>query len=65
MFKKARKLPLRKRILYTVILSVLWIFIASTFTIQVQTNFLLSTLVIAGISSVFFPFTTEDTSSDD
>jgi hypothetical protein len=56
MFDKAKKLPLYLRILLTVTISIIWIFIASNLEIEIQSNWLLSTIVIAFISSIFFPF---------
>lgn len=55
MFKKAKKLPLSFRIMLTILLSVFWVYMASQFEIDVQTNWIISTFVIAGISSLFFP----------
>jgi ABC-type uncharacterized transport system permease subunit len=40
-------------------LSVLWIFIASNFKIDLQVNWILSTFVIAWIISIFFPMRKE------
>ncbi len=54
MFDKVRSLPLPLRILLTIIVSLIWIFIASNFNIELQANWILSTLVIAGIASIFF-----------
>ncbi len=65
MFEKARKLPLLTRIILTILLSVVWIFIASNFDIKLKTNWILSTFVIAGISSIFFPFSSKKSNKDD
>jgi len=56
MFDKAKKLPLITRIILTILLSLIWVFIASNFNIGLRSNWILSTFVIAGISSIFFPF---------
>ncbi len=59
MFKKAKKLPTYLKILLTAFFSVLWILIASNFDIKIHTNWMMSGLVIAWISSVFFGFNTK------
>jgi uncharacterized membrane protein (GlpM family) len=59
MLKKAKELPLFSKILYFIILSALWIFISSNLIENIQTNWIVSTLVIAWISSVFFGFNTK------
>lgn len=65
MFDKAKKLPLLLRIVLTIILSVVWILIASYFEMDIQSNWILSTLVIAWISSMFFPFSKQSKSQED
>jgi hypothetical protein len=59
MFEKTRNLPLVIRIILTLILSVGWIYLASGFDMETQTNWLISTLAIAFISSIFFPFSSK------
>lgn len=56
LFDRAKRLPVLTRIMFTIALSIGWILIASNFDLDSQTNWILSTFVIAGISSIFFPF---------
>lgn len=62
MFEKTRKLPLLIRIVFTILLSAVWIIVAANLDIDLQSNWILSTLVIAGISSIFFPFSKQENS---
>lgn len=55
MIEKARKIPLITRIVLTILLSISWILIASNFDMDIQSNWLLSTLVIVAITTIFFP----------
>tara|TARA_B100001063_G_scaffold243615_1_gene274641 strand:+ start:699 stop:896 length:198 start_codon:yes stop_codon:yes gene_type:complete len=64
MIEKARKLPLLTKIILTIILSLIWIFIASSFDLDIKSNWILSVFVIAGISSIFFPFGKKNKPSD-
>tara|TARA_B100000809_G_C14871281_1_gene435638 strand:- start:179 stop:409 length:231 start_codon:yes stop_codon:yes gene_type:complete len=59
MFKKAKELPTFSKILYFIFLSALWIFISSFLIESIQTNWIVSTLMIAWISSIFFGFNTK------
>ena len=59
MFEKARKLTTYLKILLTVILSAIWLLISSNFDIGIQINWIISTIFIAWISSVFFGFNTK------
>ncbi len=56
MFEKASKLPLFIRIILTIVLSIIWILMISNFDLDIKTNWIVSTIGIAGISSIFFPF---------
>ncbi len=64
LFDRAKKLPLLTRTVLTIILSLIWILIASNIEFDSQTNWIISTLVIAWISSIFFPFRKSRKSSD-
>jgi len=59
MFKKAKQLPILFKVLYFIGLSAFWIFISSNLFEDIQTNWIVSTLVIAWISSIFFGFNTK------
>lgn len=59
MLKKAKELPTLSKILYFIVFSALWIFISTTLIEDIQANWIVSTLVIAWLSSVFFGFNTK------
>ncbi len=63
MLEKARKLPLLTKIVFTIIFSLIWIFIASIFEMDIKSNWILSGLVIAAVSSVFVPFSKKEGSN--
>lgn len=64
LFDKAKKLPLFTRVILTIALSIVWIIITSNFNLEIQTNWIISTFVIAWISSIFFPFSKRNKSNN-
>lgn len=64
LFDRAKKLPLFTRIILTIALSIAWIMIASNFELDIQTNWIISTLIIAWITSIFFPFSKQKKSDN-
>lgn len=55
MNKKLRTLSKSKKAIYFIVLSGIWLTIASQFNIDIQTNWILSTIVIAIIANLFYP----------
>ncbi len=55
MIEKIRAFSTIKKTILLIISSIIWIIIASNFGLDIQTNWLLSTFVIAIIANVFFP----------
>lgn len=53
--EKARNLLLVIKIVLIIVFSLIWFLIASNFDLDMKSNWMLSGLVIAVISSVFFP----------
>jgi uncharacterized membrane-anchored protein len=55
MIKKIRSLSTLIKIILFVVASLVWILIATTLSLKLQTNYLMSTIVIAIIGNIFFP----------